>query len=249
MDNQTLSIKPKTGYGFVYCYTSPSGKRYIGKTKTTLKERAGHNGRGYRGCKAFNNAINKYGWENFQVEILKEVPIEALEEVETQYILDYDTVNPKKGYNIITTYYTFLSNFARIPVYSYDGITGNYVAGYPSMAEAERQMDVYPGSIRRTVNNGSHKVRGYIWRTEKLDYIDVTPTGIQLSSKHIYQYDVKTGQYITEFASIREAARETGFDRKTISDQVAQKDKRHGKYLFRSFKVDNIYDESSTTIS
>ena len=50
MDNQKLSIKPRNGYGFVYKYTSPSGKIYIGKTKTTLKERAKNNAKGYKGC-------------------------------------------------------------------------------------------------------------------------------------------------------------------------------------------------------
>jgi len=50
------------------------------------------------------------------------------------------------------------------------------------------------------------------------------------------------------YASIREAAKITGFDRKTISDQVALKAKRERKYIFRDFKVNNLYDESSTTI-
>ena len=65
MDNQKLSIKPHNGYGFVYKYTSPSGKIYIGKTKTTLKERAKNNGNGYLNCTIFFRAIQKYGFEKF----------------------------------------------------------------------------------------------------------------------------------------------------------------------------------------
>ena len=46
MDNQHPSInnelfyqRPKEGYGFIYKYTSPSGKSYIRQTITSLKDR------------------------------------------------------------------------------------------------------------------------------------------------------------------------------------------------------------------
>lgn len=248
MDNQKLSIKPKTGYGFIYCYTSPSGKKYIGKTKTSLKTRTEHNARGYKGCPAFYNAIQKYGWDNFEVEILEELPLDILDEVESQYIIDLDTINPEKGYNIVTDAQKYLAVFNRIRVYCYNGETGEYIGTYESMAEAERQIGVYPGSVRRVVNKPYNTVRGMLWRTEKFEQVPVLPRGIQSSSKHVYQYDIKTGLCIAEFNSIREAARTTGFDRKTISDQVANKAIKHTKYFFSKDKVDNIYDESSTTI-
>lgn len=241
MDNQTLNIKPKSGYGFVYCYTSPSGKKYIGKTKTTLKTRAEQNARGYKGCTAFYNAIQKYGFDNFSVEILEEVPLDVLVEAETQYIIDYDTTNPEKGYNIVTDYHKFLAAFNRIPVYSYDGITGKFVQSYESIADAERIMNVYRGSIRRIINSHIHHVKGMLWLTEKFEQIEVVENNIQATSKNIHQYDPKSGEYICSFNSIREAAKLTGFDRKTISDQVAGKSKKHTKYYFSSLKVDNIY--------
>ena len=178
MDNQTLSIMPKPGFGFVYCYTSPSGKKYIGKTKTTLKARAKENCKGYKGCTAFYNAIQKYGYENFQVEILEEVPLDCLIEAETQYIVDMDTINPKKGYNIVTTYSEFLSSLNRIPVYSYDGKTGEFIEGFESTAEAERVMQVYRGSIRRVLNVPNHHVRNRLWRTEKFDKVEVIPNNL-----------------------------------------------------------------------
>ncbi len=248
MDNQTLNIKPKNGYGFVYCYISPSGKRYIGKTKTTLKTRAQHNTRGYKGCTAFYNAIQKYGFQNFSVEILQEVPIEVLTLVETQYIIDYDTTNPKKGYNIITDYHNFLSTLNRIPIYCYDGISGKFLKRYDSIAQAQRQMNVYRGSIQRIVNCKDHRVKNCVWLTEYFEQIQIEKNNLQPNSKEIFEYDCKTGNYLRSFSSIRQAARETGYDRKTISDQVANKSKKHSKYLFSSLKVDNIYDGSSTTI-
>lgn len=248
MDNQTLNIMPKHGFGFIYCYTSPSGKKYIGKTKTTLKTRASHNQRGYKGCTAFYNAIKKYGWENFQVEILEEVPLEILQEVETEYIIDMDTTNPQKGYNIVTTYYKFLASLRQIPVYSYDEFTGKFIQKFDSIAEAERQMKVYRGSIRRILNDPNHHVRNRLWKTEKFDYVEVVENNVQPNKKEIYRYDPITGNFLQSYSSIREAAKITGFDRKTISDQVAQKAKKEKKYIFRDFKVDNLYDGSSTTI-
>lgn len=248
MDNQTLSIMPKYGFGFVYCYTSPSGKKYIGKTKTTLKTRAKDNCKGYKGCTAFYNAIQKYGYENFEVEILEEVPLDRLIEAETQYIIDMDTTNPQKGYNIVTSYHEFLATFKRIPVYSYDGKTGVFIEKFESTAEAERAMQVYRGSIRRVLNVPGHHVRGRLWRTEKFDKIEVIPNNQQPTSKPVYRYDPQTGEFLQAYSSIREAARVTGFDRSTIINQVALKAKREKKYIFRDFKVDNLYNESSTTI-
>lgn len=54
----------------VYCYIFPSGKRYIGQTKTSLAVRAGPDGSNYSGCIRFWNAIQKYGWHNLKSEIL-----------------------------------------------------------------------------------------------------------------------------------------------------------------------------------
>lgn len=248
MDNQKLNVQPKNGYGFIYCYTSPSGKKYIGKTKTTLKTRAEHNQRGYKGCKAFYNAIQKYGWDNFEVEILEEVPIDILTLVETQYILKFDTTNPKKGYNIVTDYHDFLSVLNRIPIYQYDAFTGVFIAQFENIAEAERTLGVYRGSIQRVLNILNRTVKQSVWLTEKKEQILPVKNNIQPLSKKIYQYDIKTGEFLRDFSSIREASKITGFDRKTISDQVALKSKKNNKYLFRGFKVENIYDESSTTI-
>ncbi len=43
-----------------------NGKMYIGQTdKKTLEARAGKDQIQYKGCKAFYNAIQKYGWNNF----------------------------------------------------------------------------------------------------------------------------------------------------------------------------------------
>ena len=84
----------------IYKYTSPSNKIYIGQTKQNLKKRA-RNGQGYKHCSYFYNAIQKYNWQNFKCEILKENL--TLEEANfwEQYFINFYHSNLKNfGYNI-----------------------------------------------------------------------------------------------------------------------------------------------------
>lgn len=85
----------------IYKYTNKiNGKIYIGQTKNTLAKRA-DNGRGYKNCPHFNNAIQKYGLNNFNVEILKDnLTLEEANYWEEYYIKQYDTQNRDKGYNL-----------------------------------------------------------------------------------------------------------------------------------------------------
>ena len=85
-----------------------NGKSYIGQT-CNLKRRIGKDGSGYltKNSKgeyrqiAFANAILKYGWNNFETEILIEnLTIEEANFYEEKYIEEYKTCNPNYGYNI-----------------------------------------------------------------------------------------------------------------------------------------------------
>lgn len=63
----------------IYKHTNKiNGKCYIGLTSKDIKNRAGKNGYGYR-TQYFSRAIKKYGWDNFEHEILED-NIETIEE-------------------------------------------------------------------------------------------------------------------------------------------------------------------------
>lgn len=75
-----------------------NNKKYIGITSKTLKQRS-NNGKGYKGCTKFYNAIEKYGWKNFRHKILyRGLTKEEAEEKEQELIKEYNT--QVEGYNI-----------------------------------------------------------------------------------------------------------------------------------------------------
>lgn len=81
---------------YIYKHTSPSGKCYIGQT-SDIKRRWRE--KSYKQCPKFFNAIQKYGWENFEHEIVCICHTsEEADEKERYYIQYYDSIN--NGYNI-----------------------------------------------------------------------------------------------------------------------------------------------------
>lgn len=84
----------------VYRHISPSGKSYIGIT-CRKPERRWRGGNGYKECTAFYYAIQKYGWENIEHEILEEnLSFEDACEKERFYIKKYRSLVGENGYNL-----------------------------------------------------------------------------------------------------------------------------------------------------
>ena len=93
----------------VYIHTSPSGKMYVGQTGTKPEKRWGKDGNGYLkkykkdgeyAQPAFACAIIKYGWNNFDHEIIaSNLTKEEADNFEKLLIEKLNTINPKYGYN------------------------------------------------------------------------------------------------------------------------------------------------------
>lgn len=89
----------------IYCHTNKiNGKKYIGQTKQTLQARWGKNGLEYirkQPNSHFSLAILKYGWDNFNHEVLyTNLTKEEANQKEQELIAKYNTQHPKYGYNI-----------------------------------------------------------------------------------------------------------------------------------------------------
>lgn len=84
----------------VYKHITPSQKVYIGITSINPLKRWA-NGCGYTHNEYFHRAICKYGWDNVQHEILCDgLSKEEAEVMEIKLIAEYESNNPKYGYNI-----------------------------------------------------------------------------------------------------------------------------------------------------
>lgn len=200
--------KPKANYGFVYKYTSPSGKSYIGQTCRSLKERAGGRGLGYTNCSIFFSAIQKYGFENFNVEILEEVLLDDIDNREKYYIELYHTIQPN-GYNVLNGGKHEYRNRKRktTQVIKYD-LEGNFIKKYESVKEAANEAGCIYQTIECILNGQNRHYRGFIYR--RID--DPKPEPVEQIKTHgriTAQYDL-TGKYLNKYPSANAAARAIG---------------------------------------
>lgn len=81
----------------IYCYTNKiNNKKYIGQSRNIGKRCHPSN---YKGCIKFYNALQKYGIENFDFEILEiGLTLEEANAKEEEYIIKFNTI--ENGYNI-----------------------------------------------------------------------------------------------------------------------------------------------------
>lgn len=86
----------------VYCHTNKiNGKKYVGQTKNSIERRAGSNGAHYKGCTYFYAAIQKYGWNNFEHEIIaSNLTLQEANNFEELLIKEWGLLSHEKGYNL-----------------------------------------------------------------------------------------------------------------------------------------------------
>lgn len=81
-----------------------NGKFYVGQTCRTLDERW-NRGHGYATCFYLDRAIQKYGKDNFDYEVLEYlndgVSQKTIDEIEAFWILDLKSNDPNIGYNLM----------------------------------------------------------------------------------------------------------------------------------------------------
>ena len=120
----------------VYKHTDPEGKVYIGYCCGSWKKRW-KSGSGYHTNKRFHEAIRHYGPGNFTHEVIADnltFP-EALE-LERKMILQYDSTNPEKGYNVVLP--ADGKELRHYSVYTLHSPEGKIYAGYTGMPLTKR---------------------------------------------------------------------------------------------------------------
>lgn len=201
---------PNKGCGYIYRYISPNGRSYIGQTTTSLYKRSGKRGKSYRGCKVFYNAIQKYGFENFTVEILGEYPINQLNKKEAEEIYKYNSLIPN-GYNIKDGGQN--TSRKEHPVYCYN-LDGTFYKKYFNQSDARKEFGVNGSDISKCMDGKLKFVRGKIWRREYTDHVEPVWTG-KNGAKPVVQIDPETKKVINVYDSASAAARALGLSRPT----------------------------------
>ena len=79
-----------------------NNKKYIGITKQDVSVRWGANGVNYKSSPHFYNAIQKYGWNNFQHDILySDLSKDEACAIEKELIKEHKIQDPRYGYNVM----------------------------------------------------------------------------------------------------------------------------------------------------
>lgn len=147
----------------IYCYTSPSGKKYIGQTCQTLKGRSGSRGQQYHASTKFYNAINKYGFQNFKCEILESnLSKEEADKQEIYYIDLFDTCN--NGYNIQRGGTFNPADICSIPVICINCETKE-IEQFESITSGARAKNLNRRSVNKVVNHedNHYTMGGFVW--------------------------------------------------------------------------------------
>ena len=202
---------------YLYCHTNKiNGKKYIGISVQSPSRRWGKDGKGYDGCPKFYKAIQKYGWDNFDHEILLTgLTQQEANEKEKEYIAKYNTI--ENGYNILIGGFDKSANggilFQTKPINQYS-LDKKLIKTWDSSMDIERELNVSHQSISDACLRKKHTVYGYIWRyTDDCDDInDIVIKKIycqhnmeNTQQRPIHQYDLD-GNFIKQWDSILNAS-------------------------------------------
>lgn len=192
-----------------------NNKRYIGITPQ-IPEVRWQRGNGYRENTIFFRAIKKYGWDNFEHNILYEglSNREALE-IESTLIKKYKSLGV--SYNI-SDGYEELGISKRIPIIVYD-TGGNYVGAYISIHKASIELGIPETNITMALSNKYNitQAKGYVFLKEGDNILDKVNKRHSSARRSVIQL-TKNGQILAEFNSVSDAANSLGCGTGSISN-------------------------------
>lgn len=226
----------------VYMYTNKiNNKKYIGMTKLSLKKRAGKNGKKYYECLYFGYAIKKYGWGNFQPEILFDnLEYEEACEKEKEMIKYYDTRNKEKGYNLQEGGSRLNENAVEKSKKSHSGrkLTKEHRENISKGLGGRGETNVNFGRKQTEISrlHNSLSKRGEKHPNFGKHLKESTKNKIRDKvSKPIVQYDLD-GNFIKIWKNQRVAGEELGISYKAISNCLRKKNHTCGGFKWEFYK-------------
>lgn len=205
----------------VYIHILPNKKVYIGITSKPRPKDRWHKGSGYKNNKRFANAIRKYGWDNIKHKILYSgLTKSEAEKKEMLLIALYRSSNRRYGYNIAkggnSNYGYHHSEKTKQKIR--DTLTGK-------KHTKERRENQRKASLKMWQQEGHRKKMSEAHKGKYLGKDNAC-------SVKIDRFDLD-GNYIDSFDAIREAERQTGIDRRQISDNCRGRQKSCHGYIWK----------------
>lgn len=242
----------------VYKHTTPNNKVYIGITCQDPNERW-KKGFAYRKNKHFFNAIEKYGWDNIQHEILLDgISSNEAYEWEKIFIVQYKSNDRRFGYNNSSGgehgFYgghhtdeakrkiSAASSKRRLPPETYEKIAnskrkkvvafdidGNYICEANSLSEMEKITGINNSCITACCKGKYQQIKGYIFRYKDND---LNVQKVRCKRKPVLQYTLDM-EFIQRFESIKEAGRICNIADTHITDCCKGKYTQSGGFVWR----------------
>lgn len=127
----------------------------------------------------------------------------------------------------------------RKKVYQYD-LDGNLIDTFDSLRECSRKLKLSSGNISSCCRNNINSYNNYFWSYTELSKEDILDRQLKLknraniknsklTSKRVYEYDME-GNFIREYPSVQEVAREKGYSPSLIAGVCRKEHKyTHGR--------------------
>ena len=230
-----------------------NGKIYVGQTCQKPESRWA-NGNGYKESPYFYNAIQKYGWNNFEHKVvLSNLDIDDANDFEQLLIAKLDTMNRDKGYNLRSG-----GKNSKLSESVKEKISKNHAdfrgKNHPNygkhLSEQARQKisisNKNPSDKTRKQMSESAKIRhmnsgnpflGKHHTKEAKEKISQSRMGVWIgaknpTSKKVIQYD-KQGNFIKAWDYMTQASKELNVDVSSITKCCKNKLKTAGGFVWK----------------
>lgn len=219
----------------VYKHTCPKGKVYIGITKNDPLKRW-QNGTGYRTNSYFTRAIKKYGWENFEHEIIHVGLTEKeAKEKEIELIAEFKSNLRQYGYNLSSggesRRGTKLTDEHKEKIRK--GNLGKTVSKETkeklTQLLLKRWSDPEYVNHMREINSGKNNNMYGRKMTDE--------DKIKRGAKQVVQYSLN-GEKVNEYISIHQASDKTHISRDSITKCCNGKFRHAGGYVWRFKEIE-----------
>lgn len=222
----------------VYMHTNKiNGKRYVGITKYgDDPNQRWHNGKAYPLNQHFSQAIKKYGWDNFEHEIIASNLTESeAKSFESLLIDKLDLMNQDKGYNLNSGGATMqhsehtkrqmsMSHSKRICQYN---TNGDFIKTWGSIILAGTELGIDPSHIAKCCKNKCCTAGGFVWQYEgDTFYLKEDPHLVP-----VYQFD-RNGVFIKKWDSIIMASKTLNINASAIGNCCNGRLKTAGGFIW-----------------